>query len=76
MRPTTTFFTETYVEFNKESVTEQRFPEDLDHDDTVIGQTLFNAFRRRVDRSEGDLSCRLYCALTFCPFWVLVSINK
>ena len=29
-------------------------PEDLDYDDTVIGQTLFNAYRRRVDHSEGE----------------------
>ena len=48
------FLTETYVEFNQESMTEQRFPEDLDHDDTVIGQTLFNAYRTRVDHSEGE----------------------
>ena len=39
------FLTETYVEFNQESVTEQRFSEDLDYDDTVIGQTLLNAPR-------------------------------
>ena len=48
--------TETYAEFNKESVTEQRFPEDLGYDDAVIGQTLFNAYRRRVDHSEEGLS--------------------
>ena len=52
--PNDYFLTETYVEFNQESVTEQRFPEDLDYDDTVIGQTLFNAYRRRVDHSEGE----------------------
>ena len=52
--PTDYFLTETYVEFNQESVTEQRFPEDLDYDDAVIGQTLFNAYRRRVDHSEGE----------------------
>ena len=51
--PNDHFLTETYVEFNQESVTEQRFAEDLDSDDTVIGQTLFNAYRRRVDHSEG-----------------------
>ena len=45
---------ETYVEFNQESVTEQRFTEDLDYDDTVFGQSLFNAYRRRVDHSEGE----------------------
>ena len=32
----------------------QRFPEDLDFDDAVIGQTLFNAYRRRVDHSAGE----------------------
>ena len=52
--PNDYFLTETYVEFNQESVTEQRFSEDLDYDDTVIGQTLFNAYRRRVDHSEGE----------------------
>ena len=41
-------------------MTEQRFPEDLDYDDTIIGQTLFKAYRRRVDHSQGEgLSSRL-----------------
>ena len=35
-------------------MTEQRFPEDLDYDDTIIGQTFLNAYRRRVDHSEGE----------------------
>ena len=53
------FLTETYVEFNQESVTEQRFPEqrfpeDLDYDDAAIGQMLFNAYRRQVDHSERE----------------------
>ena len=52
--PNDYFLTETFVEFKQESVTEQRFPEDLDYDDAVIGQTLFNAYRRRVDHSEGE----------------------
>ena len=52
--PNDYFLTETYVEFNQESVTKQGFPEDLDYDDTVIGQTLFNAYRRRVDHSERE----------------------
>ena len=52
--PNDFFLTETYVEFNQESVTEQRFPEDLDFDDAVIGQTLFNAYQRRADHSEGE----------------------
>ena len=46
------FLSETYVDSNQESVTKQRFPEDLNYDD--IGQTLFNAYRRRVDHSEGE----------------------
>ena len=38
------FLTETYVEFNQESMTEQRFPEqrfleDVDYDDAAIGQS-------------------------------------
>ena len=48
------FLTGTYVEFNQESVTEQRFTQDLDFDDITIGQTLFNAYRRRVDHSEEE----------------------
>ena len=52
--PNDCFLTQTCAEFNQESVTEQRFPEDLDYDDTVIGQTLFNAYRRRVDHSQGE----------------------
>ena len=52
--PNDYFLTETSVEFNQESVTEQRFPEDLDYDDAVIGQTLFNAYRRWVDHSPGE----------------------
>ena len=52
--PNDYFLTETFVEFNQESATEQRFPENLDYDGAVIGQTLFNAYRRRVDHSEGE----------------------
>ena len=52
--PNDYFFTETYVEFNQESVTEQRFPEDFDYDDAVIGQTLLNSCRRRADHSEEE----------------------
>ena len=32
------FLTETYVEFNQESMTEQRFTEDVDYDDAAIGE--------------------------------------
>ena len=53
------FLTEIFVEFNQESVTEQRcpeqrFPEDVDHDDAAIGQMLLNACRRRADHSERE----------------------
>ena len=52
--PNDDFLTETYVEFNQESVTEQRFPEDLDYDDPFIGQTLFNAYQEQVYHSQRD----------------------
>ena len=47
------FLTETYVEFNQESMAEQRFPErrsleDVDYDDAAIGEMLFNAYREQV----------------------------
>ena len=53
------FLTETYVEFNQESITEQRFPEqrfpeDVDYDDTAIGEMLFNAYREQVYHSQGE----------------------
>ena len=54
------FLTETYVEFNQESVAEQRFPEqrfpeDMDYDDAAIGQMFFNAYRGQVDHSEREV---------------------
>ena len=57
--PNDYFLTETYFEFNQESVTEQRFPEqrfleDVDYDDAAIGQMLFNAYRGQVDHSERE----------------------
>ena len=57
--PKDCFFTETYAEFNQESVTEQAFPEqrfseDVDYDDAAIGQMLFNAYRGQVDHSERE----------------------
>ena len=53
------FFTETYVEFKQESLTEQRFSEqrfteDMDYDDAAFGQMLFKAYRRQVDHSERE----------------------
>ena len=46
--PNDHFITEAYVEFIQESVTEQRFPEDFDHDDITIGQTLLKSCWRRA----------------------------
>ena len=51
--PNDFFHAETYVEFNQESMTEQRFTEqrflqDVDYDDAAIGEMLFNAYREQV----------------------------
>ena len=48
------FLTETYVEFIQESMTEQRFLEDVDHDDAAIGEMLFNAYRGQVYHSQRE----------------------
>ena len=53
------FLTETYVEFNQESMTEQRFPkqrftEDVDYDDAAIGEMLLNAYREQVYHSQRE----------------------
>ena len=53
------FLTETYVEFNQESMTEQRFLEqrfleDVDYDDAAIGEMLFNAYREQVYHSQRE----------------------
>ena len=53
------FLAETYVEFNKESMTEQRFPEqrfleDVDYDDAAIGEMLFTAYREHVCHSQRE----------------------
>ena len=53
------FLMETYVEFNQESMTEQRFPEqrfleDVDYDDAAIGEMLFNAYREQVYHSQRE----------------------
>ena len=52
------FLTETFVESTSESMTEQRIPEqrfleDVDYDDTAIGEMLFNAYREQVSQREG-----------------------
>ena len=52
--PKDCFLTETYVEFNQESMTEQRFPEDVDYDDAAIGEMLFNAYREQVYHSQRE----------------------
>ena len=59
MSPRTYFLTETYVEFNQESVTEQRFSEqrfleDVDYDDAAIGEMLFNAYREQVNHFQRE----------------------
>ena len=53
------FLTETYVEFNQESTTEQRIPEqrfleDVDYDDAAIGEMLFKAYREQVYHSQRE----------------------
>ena len=53
------FLTETYVEFNQESMTEQRFPEqrfleDVDYGDAAICEILFNANREQVYHSQRE----------------------
>ena len=57
--PKDCFLTETYVEFNHESMTEQRFPEqrfleDGDCDDAAIGEMLFFAYREQVYHSQRE----------------------
>ena len=57
--PKNYFLTETYVKFNQESMTEQRFseqrfPEDVDYDDAAIGEILFNAYREQVYHSQRE----------------------
>ena len=48
------FLTDTNVEFNQESMTEQRFPEDVDYDDAAIGEILFDAYREQVYHSQRE----------------------
>ena len=53
------FLTEKYVEFNQESMTEERFPEqrfpkDVDYDDAAIGEMLFNAYREQIYHSQRE----------------------
>ena len=53
------FLTETHVEFNQESMTEQRIPEqrfleDVDYDDAAIGEMLFKAYWEQVYHSQRE----------------------
>ena len=48
------FLTETYVESLTESMTEQRFLEDVDYDDAAIGEMLFSAYREQVYHSQRE----------------------
>ena len=57
--PNDHFITEAHVDHTQESLSEQRFPEDFDHDDITTGQTLLNACRRRADHAEEGLSSGL-----------------
>ena len=52
--PKDVFLSETYVEFNQEYMTEQRFFEDMDHDDAAIGEMLFNAHREQGYHSQRE----------------------
>ena len=53
------FLAETYVESTTESMPEQRIPEqrfleDVDYDDTAIGEVLFEAYREQVYHSQRE----------------------
>ena len=52
--PNDHFITEVCVGLTQESLTDQWFPEDFDYDDITVGQTFFNACRRRTDHSQGE----------------------
>ena len=60
------FLTETHVEFNQESMTEQRFPEDVDYDDAATGEMLFNAYREQV-YTPSEKACLLVSRRRQCP---------
>ena len=57
--PKDSFLTETYVEFNQESLTEQRLPEqrfleDVDYDDAALEEMLYSAHREHVYHSQRE----------------------
>ena len=60
------FLTETYVEFKQESVTEQRFPEDMDYDDAAIGQKLLLSHTEDKSITPNEKACRLVCRPRQC----------
>ena len=77
--PNDYFLTETHVEFNQESVTEQRPPEDADHD-AAVGEMLFNAYRGQVV-IPNEKACRLVCRRRQClkiergnPLWTVTKV--
>ena len=55
------FLTETYVEFNQESMTVQRLPEDVDYDDAAIGGMLFVTHTEDKSIIPNEKACRLVC---------------
>ena len=63
-QPKDNFLTETYVEFNEESMTEQRFPEerfpeDVDYDDAAIGEMLFLMHTENKSFTPSEKACLL-----------------
>ena len=52
--PKTTSSQRRYVEFNQESMTEQRILEDVDYDDAAIGEMFFKAYRAQVYHSQRE----------------------
>ena len=52
--PKDDFFTETCVESPTESMTEQRFLEDVNYDDAAIGEMLYKANREQVYHSQRE----------------------
>ena len=52
--PKDCFLTETYVESLTESMTEQRFLEDVDYDDAALEEMLYIAHREHVYHSQRE----------------------
>ena len=64
--PKDTFLTETYVEFNQESMTEQRFLEDVGYDDAKIGEMLSKATENK-SITPSEMACLLVSRRRQCP---------